>query len=304
MPKITFLPDNKTVEAEVEQTILETAGEANVALAHACGGKARCSTCRVAVLGGYEALGERNDKEQALADKLHFEPSVRLSCQTKVTSDTTLRRLVLDEEDLQEANQLHRHDAASAGEEKDLAILFSDIRGFTTFSESLLPYDVIHVLNKYFRRVGHIIGLNGGHIDNYMGDGVLALFGVDGAEDSTFRAVKSGLEMLEAVEDMKAYLSQSYGKTFEIGVGIHFGEAVVGTIGCGPSQRETVIGDSVNFASRIESANKEAGTMLLISADALAEVTGRVNAKPAITTTLKGKSGEHTLHEVTSLNPA
>jgi adenylate cyclase len=304
MPQITFLPDNETVEAEGDQTILETASKANVALAHACGGKARCSTCRVAIVDGNDALVERNEKEKALADKLHFEPSVRLSCQTKVTSDTTLRRLVLDEEDLQEANQLLHHDAASAGEEKNLAILFSDIRGFTTFSESLLPYDVIHVLNKYFRRVGRIIGFNGGHIDNYMGDGVLALFGADDAEDSTFRAVKSGLEMLEAVEDMKAYLSQSYGKTFEIGVGIHFGEAVVGTIGCGPSQRETVIGDSVNFASRVESANKESGTRLLISTDALGEVEGRVQSRPAITTTLKGKSGEHTLHEVTSLSSA
>lgn len=302
MPIIKFLPEDKAIEIENGHSLLEIATNAGIPLTHVCGGNARCSTCRVAVLDGLELLSERTESEQLMAERLNLTPCIRLACQARTKGDVKVRRLVLDQQDVVESKDQLHHRTAWAGEEMTLAILFADIRGFTPFAESLLPYDLIHVLNRYFKSIGQVIEKHGGYIDNYIGDGILAVFGCDRQPGTVLRGVTAGLRMLEAVEDLKPYLRDVYGKTFEIGIGIHYGNAVVGTIGWGESQRRTVIGDSVNFASRIESANKEALTRFLISEETYGEVRDHVIARPAITTPLKGKSGEYTLYEVTGLS--
>jgi adenylate cyclase len=302
MPKVFYLIEDKQVEADETETILQTSLRASIPHAHACGGTARCSTCRVMIAEGLEHCTLRNDKEQKLAERLHFSPEIRLACQTTVNGDVKLRRLVMDEEDIELTDQMGAGGMpTSAGEEKNLAILFSDIRGFTPFAERLLPYDVVHVLNRYYYEVGEAIIRNGGHIDNYMGDGLLALFGMDDSTGAAMQAVKAGLEMLEAVEHLKPYMEAIYGKSFQIGIGVHYGEVVVGAIGAANLKRVTVIGDGVNLASRIESATKQAGVHFLISEDAYAEVKDDVLTGDTILVTLPGKSGEYTLYEVEGL---
>jgi adenylate cyclase len=148
------------------------------------------------IVEGLEYCVERNDREQKLADRLRFSPDIRLACQTTISKDVKLRRLVLDDEDLQLTDQRSVGAApTSAGEEKRLAVLFSDIRGFTPFAEALPPYDVVHVLNRYFNDMGVVINRNGGQIDNYMGDGLMALFGMENGTGAALQAVKAGLEM-------------------------------------------------------------------------------------------------------------
>ena len=98
---------------------------------------------------------------------LQFKPMIRLACQTRVTGNTTVRRLVLDDEDEELAvGSMAEEFGEAAGEERQVAILFVDIRGFTSFAEKLLPYDVIHALNRYYYRMGRIIHLHGGVVDN------------------------------------------------------------------------------------------------------------------------------------------
>src|SRR5262249_1772973 len=201
-----------------------------------------------------------------MALRRNFSPNVRLACQTTLSGDVALRRLVLDDQDRQLVDQEIAHAAPrSVGEERLLAILFSDIRDFTSFSEAHLPYDVIHALNRFFSRVGSIVDQNHGHIDNYMGDGIMALFGVEDPANAAINAVRAGLAMLRAVDDMQPYFETQFKTRLRIGVGIHYGEAVLGAIGTGERRRLTAIGDAVNVASRVESANKDAGTSLLIS---------------------------------------
>jgi adenylate cyclase len=254
------------------------------------------------ILEGLEHCEPRNEKEQLLADRLHFTSEIRLACQTTINNDVTLRRLVLDDQDLQLTDQRSAEPApASAGEEKELAVLFADIRGFTPFAEALPPYDVVHVLNRYFHAMGKVINRNGGHIDNYMGDGLMALFGMEGSTEAALQAVKSGLEMHAAMELLKPYLQTIYARSFQIGVGIHYGDVVVGAIGAQSLKRVTAIGDAVNLASRIEAANKQAGTGLLISEETYREVHERIHLGKTIRVTIPGKTGEYSLYQVLGL---
>lgn len=304
MPAITYLPDNKSVEAEAGETILQTSLRVGIPHTHVCGGNARCSTCRVIILDGLENCSQRNSREQGLANRLHFTPQIRLACQTSITGDVTLRRLVLDAQDVELTSQLTPDKTPiSAGKEQKIAILFADIRKFTVFSESLPPYDVIHVLNRYFDQMGKVINRNGGYINNYMGDGLMALFGVNHPEEATLRAVRAGLGMLEAVEQFRTYLENIYAMSFQIGVGVHYGEVVLGSIGAKDARRMTAIGDAVNLASRIEQANKEYGTHLLISEHAYAEVRQQARVgREFADTALKGKSGKYKLYEIVGLD--
>ena len=301
---IYYLPDEREVEASEAETILQASLKASIPHAHACGGNARCSTCRVLILEGVEHCAPRNTKEKELADRLRFCPEIRLACQTTIASNVKLRRLVLDDEDVELTSQLRvEATPTSVGEEKHVAILFADIRGFTTFAEALPPYDVIYVLNRYFHQMSQVIYRNGGYIDNYMGDGLMALFGVEDPNGAALKAIKAGIEMLEAVERLRPYLEAVYTKSFQIGIGVHYGEVVVGTIGATNMKKVTAIGDAVNFASRIEAANKQAGTKFLISEETYNQVKDQVQAvQKCISATLPGKSGEYTLYEVIGIN--
>jgi adenylate cyclase len=303
MYAVYYIPDEIELDVEDTQTILNASLAAGIPHTHVCGGNARCSTCRIIILEGVENARPRNEKETALATRLGFAPNIRLACQTTVKGHIRLRRLVLDEDDITVVERLRDSKMPRAiGEELKIAILFSDIRGFTPFAESLLAYDVIHVLNRYFDLIGKAITANGGFINNYMGDGIMALFGVDGQPDAALRAVRAGLGMLEAVENFKPYLKNTYHKTFDIGIGIHYGEAVVGPIGASNMKTMTAIGDAVNFASRIESANKDAGTRLLISEDTYDTVHDSITIGRTTRVQLKGKSGDYALYEVLGMH--
>jgi adenylate cyclase len=305
--QIFYLPDQRLVDAEDASTLLEASLSAGIPHTHVCGGNGRCSTCRVLILAGGEHCAPRTEAEQILAEQLQLDPSVRLACQTAIaqTGQITLRRLSLDADDMASF-----FDQASGttnprllGQEKKLAILFADIRGFTTFSEALLPYDVIYVLNRYFQRMGAIIHRNRGMINVYMGDGFMALFGVEKPHRAVERAIQAGVEMLQAVEDLNPALETLYGQKLRIGIGIHYGETVIGTIGDSNSPSMTAIGDAVNLASRIEAANKSLGTQFLISQAAYEQAASHVIVGRNFQVQIPGKTGEYCLYEVTGAIP-
>ncbi|MDX2231745.1 MAG: adenylate/guanylate cyclase domain-containing protein [Leptolyngbyaceae cyanobacterium bins.349] len=305
--QIYYLPDRRLVETEGVSTVLNASLEAGIPHTHVCGGNARCSTCRIIILEGQEYCAPRTQAEQELAMQLGFDPAVRLACQTAIakTGRITLRRLSLDAEDAAVfVDQINGHRMLQMmGQEKELAILFADIRGFTTFSENLPPYDVIYVLNRYFQRMARVINHYGGTINAYMGDGLMALFGVEHSERVAERAVRAGVEMLAAVNDMNPSLEMLYQRQLRIGIGIHCGNTVVGSIGDPANPKVTAIGDAVNLASRIESANKSLGTTFLISEAVYQEVKNQVIVGDHFSLPLPGKSGEYCLYEVENVLP-
>ena len=306
MSLIYFLPDEKEIEAIEGETILLAALRAGITHAHLCGGSARCSTCRVIIVEGLEHCAPRNAEEQSIAETLRLEPKVRLACQTVVTGKVKVRRLVTDILEDVDLTSLYVKgvEPCSIGVEKYILILFSDIRGFTPFAESLLSYDVIHVLNLYFQKVGEVIGRHGGIINNYMGDGFMALFEADDPAEGALRAVRAGLDLLDAVQKLEPYLEELYQKSFQIRIGLHFGQVVAGKLGSPGNKKMTVIGDTVNFASRIEAANKQAGTQFLISEDTYGLVKTQVRVGRCVRLALPGKSGKYNLYEVAGfINP-
>ena len=297
--RISTCPDGRTVEAAPDQTLLDALLAAGVPITHACGGKARCSTCRVRVEEGAATLCPRTEAEEAMAARLTFDERTRLACQTRVRGDAAVRRLVIDDCDRELATRaLAGERKAAVGHEEAVAILFSDVAGFTPLSEALPPYDVIHLLNRWFLLAGEAVAGCGGRVDNYMGDGLLAVFRGDGAASA---AVRAALALQRVAAGMSEYSAPLYGRAFSVRVGVHFGTVVIGDLGAAHNRRETVIGDAVNVASRIEAANKRAGTHVLVSDAVLERLEGRATTGRTADLELKGKSGTFRLHEITAL---
>ncbi len=303
MPRIRYLTDGRTLDVGPGTTLLRASLDNGIPHTHVCGGNAKCSTCRVLVIEGLEHCGPRNEKEARLARDRGFAADIRLACQTAPGGDVALRRLVLDAEDVALVDaEAKGASLGSGGEERRVAILFSDIRNFTAFSEKQLPYDVVHSLNRYFHRVEAVVARHGGRIDNFIGDGMMALFGTAAASaNPSLDAVRAALEMLDEVAAMRPYFEANFKFDLRIGIGIHCGEVVLGAVGFGERRRLTAIGDAVNLASRIERMNKEAGTSLLVSASTWENVRGAVRGGRQLEVPLKGKSGKYSLYEVVAL---
>ncbi len=157
-------------------------------------------------------------------------------------------------------------DQALIGKNSNLSVLFSDIRSFTTISESMTPADLVDSLNRYFTEMVDIIYKRRGVIDKYIGDAIMAIFGAPKSYgDDPQQAVLSGLEMLESLDIFNKQQRDKGYKEFKIGVGINYGPVVVGNIGTSQKMDYTVIGDAVNLASRLEGLTKEYHTELIIS---------------------------------------
>src|SRR4249919_3105774 len=171
--------EEKIVEVRKNQSILDASLSAGIPHFHACGGNAKCSTCRVLIIEGDDRLTPPSQKESFLKNQMHFPPNVRLACQTHVTGGPVkLRRIIQDETDI----GLYVGSAAGdstqqLGEEKELALMFLDIRNFTQFVESHPAFDVIHIIRKLFSSLQCSIENNKGKIVETTGDGLYAVFG-------------------------------------------------------------------------------------------------------------------------------
>ncbi len=297
-------PDDIAIDIGEEESILTASLRNNISHLSACGGSGKCSTCRVEIIDGLENCYPRNDLEQRLATKLNLPNNIRLGCQTKLRGDVKYKRLLLDKRDVELNNQVSEQKLEAVGTLRNLTILFCDIRGFTPFSESLSAYDVIFILNRYISIMREVIIQHGGEINNYIGDAIMAIFGLKESKQQALRAVSAGLEMTRAMDEFKSYLKIAYGRDFDIRVGIHYGEVISGSVGLGEDKKVTVIGDTVNIASRIEAINKEAGTRLLISETVYELVKSNVTVCNYLRLKLRGTSNLITLHEVSGVNAA
>lgn len=254
----------KTVKTCPMRTILEVSHSNKIPHICECGGMARCSTCRVMIVDGLENCLPRSSLEEKLAIKKGLPPEIRLACQTRVTGNVMLKRLVKDENDIVMALA---GASGSLGEEIQGAILFTDIWGFTKFAETQLPYDVIHALNRLFQEMGQIVDENDGFIDKYIGDNLMAIYGLGGESPAEVcrKAASSAFQILANMEHVNQYLRTYLGAEFRLGIGVAFGTMVVGEVGFSLKKQFTAIGDTVNIAARLESETRKQQVDLLVS---------------------------------------
>jgi len=293
--RVTY-PHGRVVAAPRGLTILEASRLGGIPHASVCGGRGRCSTCRVRVVNGLADLSLPHEAERRVLARVGAAPDVRLACQTRPVSDIAVLPLVVPSIEPGDAMTPD----ARQGRERELAVLFADLRGFTRMAENKLPYDVVFVLNRYFATVGAAITGAGGIANQFTGDGVMALFGVDAEPAAGCRqALAAARAMAEGVAALSHELAPELATPMRIGIGVHTGPAVVGWMGWGESFYLTAVGDTVHVAARLEQATKDYDCELVISEDVAAragvdtaslprhEIALRNRARPVVVRVVK-----------------
>ena len=260
--RLTY-PSGRIVQIVRGVSVLEASRMAGIPHASVCGGRGRCSTCRIKVDGPQEALVPPAPEEVKVLRRVGAAPDVRLACQLRPHGDLRVTPLLPASA---QASDGFRRPGYLHGAEREIAILFGDLRSFTQLSEKKLPYDLVFLLNRYFAETGHAVEATGGRIDKFIGDGVMALFGLDaGVEAGCREALAAARQMSERMEALNRALVHDISEPLRIGIGIHTGPAIVGEMGYGSAVSVTAVGDAVNTASRIEGLTKTYACELVIS---------------------------------------
>jgi len=250
------------VVAEKGMTLLEISQANGIPHTALCGGKGRCTTCRVIVEDGAAELPPPSDVEARSLAAVGATPQTRLACQIRPTQPLSVYRVFRPDGG---RNRGH----ASQGQERKLAVLFLDMRGFTARTTGQLPYDIVFLLNRFFDAIVPAITDAGGVVDKYMGDGLLAVFESVDANSSARAGLQAAMQISQALDDFNQKLETEGSPHIRIGMGLHLGDLVLGEIGAAGHAPRTIIGDAVNVASRLEAETKEQGVELLVSADLL-----------------------------------
>jgi adenylate cyclase len=217
----------------------------------------------VRVGAGARLLPPPSADEARVLARVGAAPDVRLACQIRPTADLTVTPLLPPDAPTSAA---FARAAERDGAERELVVLFADLRGFTAFANGRLPFDVVFVLNRYFRHMGDAVTGAGGQIDKFIGDGVMALFGLEtDLRGACRQAIAAAAAMSRAMHHLNAEIAASTDRPLKLGIGLHCGTCIVGELGYGGAMHLTAIGDTVNTASRLEAATKEFGVELVVS---------------------------------------
>ena len=280
-------PGSRRVTASRGATVLDASRSAGIPHASVCGGRGRCSTCRVRCGKGRENLPAPDDEELRVLERVGAAEHVRLACQLRPTNDLDVIPLLPPNAEPQHGFEFQK---TLQGNEREISIMFADIRAFTQFSEKKLPYDVVFVLNQYFRSMGTVIESEGGYVDKFIGDGIMALFGLSSdPADGCRRALASARGMGVAMEEMNEALEDDLDEPLRIGIGIHTGNAIVGEMGHGQVKSVTAIGDVVNTASRLEPLTKEFKCQLVVSDEVARLANVDLSSFPNENVTIRGR---------------
>ncbi len=270
-PPMLTHPNGRHVPILPGATVLETLRENGIAHASVCGGRARCTTCRIVVTKGLDRLPPPSGLEAKALARIGATPGMRLACQIRPTADIAVMPLLAA--DASAADGAVR--GGLEGSERMITVVFVDLRGSTTLGEAKLPYDVLFILNQFFHEMNRALATTNGHYSQFTGDGLMALYGLYAADPATgaVDALRGAREMLASLDQLNHQLRADLREPLRIGIGIHHGEAIVGAMGPPRSQIITAIGDTVNTCARLESLTKDYGCTVIVSRPA-AEAAG------------------------------
>jgi adenylate cyclase len=268
---LLYYPAGRAIPLLSGATVLETLRAYNIPHAAVCGGRARCTTCRILVTNGLDAVPAPSALEAKALARIRAPAGMRLACQVRPTKDIAIMPLLGADASAAEG----RVRGGLEGSERPITIVFVDIRGSTKLGEEKLPYDVLFILNRFFQEMSQAVATTGGHYSQFTGDGMVALYGLHDADPAVgpADAVRGAREMLMRLEQLNRQLRDDLSEPLRIGIGIHYGEAIVGAMGPPRSQIVTAIGDTVNTCARLESLTKDYDCAVAVSRRA-AEVAG------------------------------
>jgi len=246
------------------QTILEIIRNHSIPHASLCGGRGRCTTCRVRVGVGARRLEKPSSLEQFALTRIGAAPNVRLACQTRPTHPLQISPLVPP--DLGVESSLRK--GGVSGEEKEVVAMFVDLRDSSKISEHHLPYDVLFILNQFFLEMSDALIDSHGHYAQFEGDGLLALYGLKrGLAAGCRDALIGAIDMHRRMNGLNEKLAGELEKPLKFGIGIHCGQAIVGTMGPPTTPNYSAIGDCINAAARLENMSKDLQCVLVVSED-------------------------------------
>jgi adenylate cyclase len=248
-------------------TILETSMRFNVPHASVCGGKARCSTCRVRVVSDRSALPPPSGREAFVLARVGAaaNPSIRLACQLRPKSDVAVIPVLPANVGADFVRNRHR---VNIGEEHYVVSMFIDMRGSTKLAETRLPFDTVFLINRFLEAASQAVVDAGGQPNQFVGDGLLALFGLDTDPATACRQAMRAAAMVGAnVEYMNHEFATELHEPIQFGIGIHGGEVIIGDIGFRDHTVFTALGDAVNVAARLQDMTKALNCMVIVSED-------------------------------------
>src|SRR6266481_1541581 len=248
--------NGRTVRVPKGLSVLEASLRNNVPHASVCGGRARCSTCRIRVIGDCDSLPAPSKREAFVLNRVGAgaDPAIRLACQLRPETDLSFLQIFMPQIT---AASLRKAGSVRIGQERYLVSMFVDMRGSTTLAEKRLPFDTVFIVNRFLSAVSQAVIECGGQPNQFVGDGELALFGLNTNPQTACRQVLQAAALIATnIDELNQLLSHDLLEPIHFGIGIHGGEVIIGDIGYRDHQVFTALGDAVNVAARLQDMTK------------------------------------------------
>ena len=287
--KIRVTYPDRAISVAKGFSVLEASRAAGIPHLSVCGGRGRCSTCRVRVTEGLERQPGPSDAERTTLTRIRAPDNVRLACQLRPVHNLSISPILGGDNIGLRAQPTEQQ---AAGRERHIAVLFCDLRDFTLLAQKQLPFDTVFLLNRYFETIGEAVEESGGVIDKFIGDGALALFGLNNRiEDACAQALTATARIAKGIDVLNRNFLSELDKPLRIAMGMHAGPAIIGQIGYGKASALTAVGDTINAASRLEGFAKEYDAQLAVSADVVRYAGLKVDDRESYNISIRGRTG-------------
>ncbi len=286
--RLTY-PDGRTVSVPRGLSVLEASWRFAIPHASVCGGRGRCSTCRIRIIGDRTGLPEPSTGEKAVLARVGAgtDPALRLACQLRPHRDIAFVPMLPPNVGTARAWQRSH---VRAAEERYVVSMFVDMRGSTRLSEHRLPFDTVFIINRFLAAVSQGVIEAGGQPNQFLGDGLLALFGLASRPEAACReALDAAARIAINVDHLNTLFANDLAEPIRFGIGIHAGVVVVGDIGYHDNRVYTALGDAVNVAARLQDMTKALGCEVVLSDDVRNTAGLAADALPPAEVAIRGR---------------
>jgi adenylate cyclase len=290
--------NGRTIKVPKGLSVLEASLRHQIPHASVCGGRARCSTCRIRVIGDHGSLPEPSRREAFVLERVGAgsDPAIRLACQLRPETDISFFQIFTPQTAAKGASS-----PSHIGEERYLVAMFVDMRGSTRLAEHRLPFDTVFVVNRFLGAVSQAVVECGGQPNQFLGDGQMALFGLAANRQTACRqALKAAATIAANVEELNRFLKHDLREPIRFGIGIHGGEVIVGDIGYRDHMVFTALGDAVNVAARLQDTTKSLGCEAIISEEVVATAGLAADGLPRQQVEIRGRNEPMTVRAVSN----